>query len=82
MDGNYENEEHFVVTSDDYILKVFRIFGSPNSPAAPGKIPVFLFHGLLSSAADWVIQGRGKSLAYLLADAGNLIQITKYQLFR
>jgi Partial alpha/beta-hydrolase lipase region len=50
----YPVEEYFVDTPDGYILKVFRIPGSPESPPAEGKIPVFLQHGLLCSSADWV----------------------------
>lgn len=50
----YPLEEYYVDTSDGYILKMFRIPGSPSSPGAEGKIPVFIQHGLLCSSADWV----------------------------
>lgn len=66
----YPVEEHFVNTPDGYILKVFRIPGAPSSPPAQGKRVVFVQHGLLCSSADWVVLGKGKALAYLLADAG------------
>jgi len=66
----YPVEEYFVNTPDGYILKVFRIPGSPDSPAAVGKPVAFVQHGLLCSSADWVVLGKGKALAYLLADAG------------
>jgi lysosomal acid lipase/cholesteryl ester hydrolase len=66
----YPVEEHFVVTPDGYILKTFRITGSPLSPPAEGKTVVFVQHGLLCSSADWVVLGKGKALAYLLADEG------------
>lgn len=57
-------------TPDGYILKVFRIPGSPQSPPAYGKTVVFIQHGLLCSSADWVVLGKGKAIPYLLADAG------------
>ncbi|CAO1318168.1 unnamed protein product [Diamesa serratosioi] len=66
----YPVEEHYVNTPDGYILKVFRIPGSVSSPPAQNKRVVFLQHGLLCSSADWVVLGKGKALAYLLADAG------------
>lgn len=66
----YPVEEHYVNTPDGYILKVVRIPGAPNSPPAQGKRVVFVQHGLLCSSADWVVLGKGKALAYLLADAG------------
>lgn len=66
----YPVEEHYVNTSDGYILKVYRIPSSPSSPPINGKRVAFLQHGLLCSSADWVVLGKGKALAYLLADAG------------
>lgn len=66
----YPVEEHIVHTSDGYILKVFRIPGSPNSPPRTGKTVVFIQHGLLCSSVDWLILGKGKAIPYLLADAG------------
>ncbi|XP_065074233.1 lipase 3-like [Ochlerotatus camptorhynchus] len=62
-DDGYTVEKHQVVTSDGYVLSLFRIPGYRTTP-------VFLQHGLLCSSADWVILGPGRSLAYLLADAG------------
>lgn len=66
----YPIEEYFVNTPDGYILKVYRIPGSPSSPPSAGKTVVFIQHGLLCSSADWLVLGVGKSIAYLLADAG------------
>ncbi|XP_032664161.1 lipase 3-like [Odontomachus brunneus] len=34
------------------------------------KVPVLLFHGLLSSSADWVLLGSHNALAYVLCDNG------------
>ncbi|GBP50491.1 Lipase 1 [Eumeta japonica] len=57
-------ERYQVHTADGYILSVFRI---PRATPAP---VVFLMHGLLASADDWVLTGRSSALAYRLADAG------------
>ncbi len=42
------------------------MFRLPN----PGKEVVLVQHGLLCSSADWLVLGPGKSLPYLLWDAG------------
>jgi len=55
-----------VQTDDGYILSLFRV---PPMTSKTGPV-VFLQHCLLCSAADWLINGRNESLAYLLADAG------------
>ncbi|CAD0199428.1 unnamed protein product [Chrysodeixis includens] len=55
-------EEHEVKTKDGYILRLIRI---------PNKGPVvFLMHGLLMSADDWVLAGPESGIAYLLAKQG------------
>nr|CAD7461995.1 unnamed protein product [Timema tahoe] len=66
----YYVEIHHVVTEDGFILELHRVPGSPRNPPAQGKSVFLLEHGLLCSSADWLIQGPGKSLAYLLADQG------------
>ncbi len=66
----YSCEEHKVITSDGYILGVFRIPHGRNSPSSiPGR-PVLLQHGLLDSATTWAINFPNESLSYILADAG------------
>ncbi|XP_053614486.1 lipase 3-like [Plodia interpunctella] len=58
----YPVEKHETVTEDGYVLQMFRI---------PGKgSVVFLMHGLLGSADDFVIAGLESGLAYLLAEEG------------
>ena len=64
----YPCEEHKVVTADGYILGVFRIPHGRNASSV-GR-PVLLQHGLLDSAATWVMNFHDQSLAYILADAG------------
>lgn len=66
----YPHEVHTFTTPDGYILTMFRIPGSDKSPPAPGKVPVLLMHGTLSSSADWIIAGPPRSLAFQLADEG------------
>lgn len=58
----YQTEQHETPTEDGYILTMFRI---------PQKGPtVFLMHGLLCSADDWITPGPESGLAYLLANHG------------
>ncbi|KAI5634957.1 alpha/beta-hydrolase lipase region domain-containing protein [Phthorimaea operculella] len=64
----YAVETHTVKTEDGYFLTLFRI--PPTSKAVARKQVVFLMHGLLGSADDWLLMGPSKSLAYILADAG------------
>ncbi|XP_047996958.1 lipase 3-like [Leguminivora glycinivorella] len=55
-------ETHEVLTEDGYILKMFRI---------PRDGPVvYLQHGLLGSADDYIVAGPDSGLAYLLAKEG------------
>ncbi|GFY67884.1 hypothetical protein TNIN_366361 [Trichonephila inaurata madagascariensis] len=68
----YPVEEHEVQTKDGFILALQRI---PYGRKAPGdyrgnKTPVFLQHGLLSAASDFVINFPDQSLGFLLADSG------------
>ncbi|XP_026324990.1 lipase 3-like [Hyposmocoma kahamanoa] len=58
----YQTEEHETHTEDGYILTMFRI--PQNGPT------VFLMHGLLGSADDWITPGPDSGLAYLLAIDG------------
>ena len=67
----YACEEHKVITSDGFILGLYRIPRGRNSPptSTPGR-PVLLQHGLLDSATTWVMNFPDQSLGYILADAG------------
>ena len=69
----YPAEVHVVTTPDHYILEMHRIPWSKHDNDFGSNITrpvVFLQHGLLSSDFDFVVQGPGKSLAYLLSDDG------------
>ncbi|XP_075973506.1 lipase 3-like [Anticarsia gemmatalis] len=64
----YICETHTII-SQGYVLNVHRIPHSRTNTKVPSKT-VFLQHGLFASSADWIINGPGKGLAYVLADAG------------
>ncbi|KAJ9595062.1 hypothetical protein L9F63_013627, partial [Diploptera punctata] len=66
----YPMEEHDVKTKDGYLLRLHRIPGDNNRSSIHTTFPVLVMHGLHLSSADFIILGPGKSLAYLLADAG------------
>ncbi|KAJ8929435.1 hypothetical protein NQ314_017884 [Rhamnusium bicolor] len=61
-----------IPTEDGYLLDMFRIpHGKLNDDVLERPRPViFLMHGLLGSAENWVISGPEKGLAFLLADRG------------
>ncbi|XP_072761541.1 lipase 3-like [Anoplolepis gracilipes] len=60
----YPAESHVITTEDGYLLTLHRI------PGGNGSLPVLLQHAFLCTSADWIILGKGKALAYLLADQG------------
>ncbi|KYN36038.1 Lipase 3 [Trachymyrmex septentrionalis] len=61
--AGYPAEAHIVQTEDGYLLTLHHIPGNK-------KLPVLLQHGFLGSSADWVIPGKNKGLAFILADRG------------
>ncbi|XP_050303081.1 lipase 3-like isoform X7 [Anthonomus grandis grandis] len=65
----YTIETHTVTTSDGYILTLHRIPSGRTTKYKNGKV-AFLQHGILCSAADWIVMGPEKSLALMLADEG------------
>ncbi len=56
-------------TEDGYILKVFRI-QAKNSQIQNGRPVVYLQHGLIDCADNWVVNRDSNSLGIVLADAG------------
>ena len=67
----YQAEEHWVTTTDGYILGVHRIpLGKSGVQRAGPRPVVFLQHGLVDSSATWVMNMPNNSLGFMLADAG------------
>ncbi|KAL0110610.1 hypothetical protein PUN28_013890 [Cardiocondyla obscurior] len=69
----YPLEIHDIVAEDGYALQLHRVpHGRDDEAESKSKIktPILLVHGLGGSSADWILMGPGKSLAYILADAG------------
>ncbi|XP_072397276.1 lipase 3-like [Diabrotica undecimpunctata] len=64
----YPVESHYVTTEDNYILNMYRIpYGKTDKK--PTKV-VLLQHGLLACCTDWILFGKERGLAYMLADQG------------
>lgn len=63
---------HTVVTDDGYILSVWRIPGLIGDSVDSKKMkpPVFLQHGLISSANDWVMHYADVAPAFVAAREG------------
>ncbi|KAG5327404.1 LIP1 Lipase, partial [Acromyrmex heyeri] len=61
--AGYPMETHIVQTEDGYLLTLHRI---PRKNGAP----VLLQHALLTSSADFLILGKDKGLAFILANHG------------
>lgn len=59
--AGFECEVHHAETQDGYLLKVHRIKVKTIS-AVPRKGPVFILHGLLATAADYLMTGAEKAL--------------------
>ncbi|XP_026673789.1 lipase 3-like isoform X2 [Ceratina calcarata] len=73
MKHGYEAEIHKVITEDGYILEIHRLPRRRidcESNFATAKRPVLIQHGLSGSSADWILLGPGRTLAYMLVDAG------------
>ncbi|CAK8690996.1 unnamed protein product [Clavelina lepadiformis] len=75
--AGYICEVHKVETNDGYILDLHRIPFRRDFSAKKQRQPhsrkrpiIFFQHGILSDSSCWVANGPGRSLPFLLADAG------------
>ncbi|XP_060531800.1 uncharacterized protein LOC132705306 isoform X2 [Cylas formicarius] len=66
--NNYSLQIYHVVTEDGYILTLHRVQHQIGIDAS--KPPVFLMHGMCASSFEWILLGRRKALALILAEAG------------
>ncbi|XP_029197906.2 lipase member K-like [Acropora millepora] len=67
----YTYEEHHVTTQDGFILGLQRIpRGRGETNGIKHKPIVFLQHGILADASNWVLGSSRESLGYILADNG------------
>ena len=71
----YPAEEHWVTTSDGYILALHRVpSGHPDGPHPEGGgIPVLLGHCLIGSSAIFSWGPANTSMAYVFADRGEKV---------
>lgn len=68
-DAGYYGEAHQVVTEDGYLLTVHRVLPAFIDQGRTRK-PVFLMHGIVATAADFLITGPNVALGFYLAQCG------------
>ncbi|XP_077531071.1 lipase lipl-1-like [Haemaphysalis longicornis] len=66
----YPVQVHHVITEDDYILEIDRMPFGVDGDTPTLRTPVLLVHGVVSSAADFVLNEPHQSPGFLLADRG------------
>lgn len=69
QNAGFKGEAHEAETQDGYLLRLHRILPKFNSQAQ-GKKPVFLMHGILATAADFLVTGPDIALGFLFAESG------------
>jgi hypothetical protein len=70
--SGYPLETYPVITSDGWVLNLYRIPNGKNRNTSPGKKPVvYLHHGITLSSACFTLLNENESMAYILADAGD-----------
>jgi len=68
--NGYPCENYVAETGDGFQLNIQRIPHGRNGNSTGPKPVAFLQHGLLDSAAAWVVNSPQESLGFILADAG------------
>ncbi|XP_075726515.1 gastric triacylglycerol lipase [Rhipicephalus microplus] len=68
--NGYPVQVHHVITEDDYILELDRMPYGVEGDTPNLRPPVLLVHGIISSAADFVLNKPHQSAGFLLADRG------------
>jgi len=66
---NYTVAEHFVTTSDGYILRVFRV-GGKNVAGFNSGPPVYLQHGLIDSSDNFFVNAEALAPGFIVANQG------------
>lgn len=61
----YPNEQHTVITEDEYLLTVFRVLSKCKRVQ---QYPVILMHGLIDTSDTWILTGPKSGLAYTLSN--------------
>ncbi|XP_045479565.1 lipase member K-like [Harmonia axyridis] len=74
----FDFSEYKIQTKDGHILGLFKIPSRIRSDPTKRYFPVFLQHGLLSTASNFVAVGKD-SLAFTLADAGYDVWLGNYR---
>lgn len=69
-DYGYPFEQHYITTSDGYILKMFRIEHGRNGKESNNRPPILIQHGVFDSADFVVCHGPEDSPAFYLANLG------------
>jgi hypothetical protein len=71
----YPFENHKVITSDGWVLNMYRIPWGNQRHNQPGPRPVVLLHhGIVLNSACFTLFGANESMAYILADAGEKLK--------
>ena len=71
-------DSYYVVTSDHWRLQLHRI-RSPRIFNKTYSTPVLIAHGITESSADFMMNPRSESLAFILADNGYDVFLANYR---
>eukprot|EP01116_Phalansterium_solitarium_P000808 TRINITY_DN10665_c0_g1_i1.p1 TRINITY_DN10665_c0_g1~~TRINITY_DN10665_c0_g1_i1.p1 ORF type:complete len:440 (-),score=155.33 TRINITY_DN10665_c0_g1_i1:337-1656(-) len=66
----YSAEQHYLVTSDGYVLCLHRLTPLSGAPEPGSREVVFLQHGLMQCSESWIASERDNALPCMLVDHG------------